>query len=82
MVHDQFNHQKKWLLKNFLEQSDTFSIEVNSLLNKDDDQCKVDFHILKMYVGNSSRGVFFKKNPLLKAMTILSSNKVSKLLFQ
>lgn len=48
MVHDQFNHQKKRLLKNFLELSDTFSIEVNSLLNKDYDQCKVDFHILKM----------------------------------
>lgn len=82
IVHNQFNHQKKWLCKNFLEQSDIFSVEVSSLLNKDYDQPKVDFHILKMYMVNSGRGVFFLKNPLLRAITSMSStNKVSELLF-
>lgn len=67
---------------NLLEQSDIFSIEVSSLINKDYDQRKVDFHILKMYMVNSGRGVFFLKNPLLRAITSMSStNKVSKLLF-
>lgn len=67
MVRDQLDHRKSDCSEIFWDNETFFGmffVLKSTVFLIKTDQCEVDFHILKMYVGDSGRGVFFEKSPV------------------